>query len=90
MMAYKQVFLTTVFIWVIVAVFAACDTVVEDFKTPDSVTITALDVRDIRGSLIDNVRFWHDDERKVSCWLFRINGISCIPDYLLTQSEEAR
>lgn len=35
-----------------------------------------------------NVTFWHDDERKVSCWLFwgtRKGGISCIPDHLLKE-----
>lgn len=26
------------------------------------------------------VRYWHDDERKVSCWLYLDNGIHCIPD----------
>jgi len=25
----------------------------------------------------------HDDEKKVTCWLYNSNGISCIPDYMI-------
>jgi hypothetical protein len=34
----------------------------------------------------DSVRFWHDDDRNVSCWIYSAGyagGITCLPDSII-------